>query len=47
MQWPPRSGRLQTFPEIDRVAWFDLATAASKIVRGQAALLERLAEARA
>lgn len=47
MQWPPRSGRLQTFPEIDRVAWFDLATAASKIVRGQAALLERLAQARA
>jgi len=46
MQWPPRSGRLQTFPEIDRVAWFDLATASSKIVRGQAALLERLAEAR-
>ena len=46
LQWPPRSGRLQTFPEIDRVAWFDLATASSKIVRGQAALLERLAEAR-
>ena len=46
MQWPPRSGRRQAFPEIDRVAWFDLATAAAKIVRGQAELLERLADAR-
>jgi predicted NUDIX family NTP pyrophosphohydrolase len=43
LQWPPRSGRLQSFPEVDRVAWFDLPTAATKIVRGQAELLERLA----
>lgn len=47
MQWPPRSGRTQTFPEVDRVAWFDLATAAGKIVGGQVALLERLADLRA
>lgn len=47
MQWPPRSGRLQSFPEVDRVAWFDLETAAAMIVRGQAELLERLAHARA
>ncbi len=46
LQWPPRSGRLQTFPEVDRVAWFDLDTAAAKIVRGQAELLERLAALR-
>jgi len=46
MQWPPRSGRRQAFPEIDRVAWFELATATAKIVRGQAELLERLAAAR-
>ena len=46
MEWPPRSGRRQAFPEIDRVAWFDLATAAAKIVRGQVELLERLAHAR-
>ncbi|MDP1848491.1 MAG: NUDIX domain-containing protein, partial [Solirubrobacteraceae bacterium] len=46
LQWPPRSGRTQTFPEVDRVAWFDLPTAAAKIVRGQVALLERLAELR-
>jgi predicted NUDIX family NTP pyrophosphohydrolase len=45
MQWPPRSGRLQEFPEIDRVSWFDLETAKSKIVAGQVALLERLADA--
>ena len=46
LEWPPRSGRRQEFPEVDRVAWFDLETAAAKIVRGQAALLERLAELR-
>ena len=44
LEWPPRSGRLETFPEIDRVAWFDLASARRKIVQGQAVLLERLAE---
>ncbi|MEA2142731.1 MAG: hypothetical protein QOI64_1161 [Solirubrobacteraceae bacterium] len=47
MQWPPRSGRMQAFPEVDRVAWLDLTTAAAKIVRGQVALLARLAELRA
>jgi len=46
LAWPPRSGRTQTFPEVDRVAWFDLSTAAAKIVRGQAELLERLAALR-
>jgi predicted NUDIX family NTP pyrophosphohydrolase len=43
LEWPPRSGRRQAFPEIDRVAWFDLATAERRIVKGQAELLERLA----
>ena len=47
LEWPPRSGRRQAFPEVDRVAWFDLPTAATKIVGGQVALLERLAELRA
>jgi len=46
MEWPPRSGRRQAFPEVDRVAWFDLETAAAKLVRGQVVLLERLADAR-
>lgn len=47
LQWPPRSGRTQSFPEVDRVAWFDLPTAATKLVAGQVPLLERLAAARA
>ena len=42
MEWPPRGGRMQSFPEIDRVAWFDLATAKAKIVKGQIPLLERI-----
>jgi len=40
MEWPPRSGRLQEFPEVDRAAWFDLQTAKSKINLAQIALLE-------
>ncbi|MGH2943935.1 MAG: NUDIX domain-containing protein [Solirubrobacteraceae bacterium] len=44
LEWPPRSGRRQAFPEVDRVAWFDLATARRKIVEGQAALLDRLSD---
>jgi predicted NUDIX family NTP pyrophosphohydrolase len=43
LEWPPRSGRRQTFPEVDRAEWFDLATARSKINEGQLPLLERLA----
>jgi predicted NUDIX family NTP pyrophosphohydrolase len=43
LQWPPRSGRMQQFPELDRVQWFDLATASVKMVTGQRALLDRLA----
>lgn len=46
LEWPPRSGRTQSFPEIDRVAWFDLDTARSKLVAAQAAFLDRLAESR-
>ena len=45
IEWPPRSGRRQSFPEIDRAAWFDLDTARSKIVAGQVVFLERLAAA--
>ena len=44
LEWPPKSGRMQAFPEIDRAAWFDLATAAEKIVVGQRVFLERIAE---
>lgn len=42
IEWPPRSGRLQSFPEIDRAAWFDLPTARTKIVKAQAVFLDRL-----
>ena len=42
MEWPPRSGRLGTFPEIDRVAWFSPADARRSINPGQVPLIERL-----
>jgi predicted NUDIX family NTP pyrophosphohydrolase len=42
MEWPRGSGRLQSFPELDRVAWFDLGTARAKLVAGQVAFLDRL-----
>jgi predicted NUDIX family NTP pyrophosphohydrolase len=42
MEWPPRSGRLQAFPEIDRVEWFPLDVARQKILAGQAPLLDEL-----
>ncbi len=42
MEWPPRSGRMQSFPEIDRIAWFGLAEARRKIIPAQAVLLNRL-----
>ncbi|MBA5221944.1 NUDIX domain-containing protein [Streptomyces griseoaurantiacus] len=44
MEWPPRSGRRQEFPELDRVRWFPLAEAHEVIVKAQAAFLDRLAE---
>jgi predicted NUDIX family NTP pyrophosphohydrolase len=44
MEWPPRSGRLREFPELDRVAWFGLERARAVIVTAQAAFLDRLAE---
>ncbi|MGM1065739.1 NUDIX domain-containing protein [Saccharothrix sp. Mg75] len=43
LEWPPRSGQLREFPEVDRVAWFPLVEARSKIVKGQRELLDRLA----
>ena len=44
MEWPPRSGKRQTFPEVDRAEWFTLAEAHEKINAGQRPLLERLAQ---
>jgi predicted NUDIX family NTP pyrophosphohydrolase len=42
IEWPPRSGRRQSFPEIDRAEWFTLPVAREKIIDGQRALLDRL-----
>jgi hypothetical protein len=42
MEWPPRSGRRQTFPELDRAACFDISEARQKILYGQAVFLELL-----
>jgi predicted NUDIX family NTP pyrophosphohydrolase len=43
MEWPPRSGRTETYPEVDRAAWFDLETARVKLNAGQVPLLDALA----
>ena len=45
LEWPPRSGRFQAFPEIDRAAWFTLGEAREKILPSQAPLLDLLEEA--
>lgn len=42
MEWPPKSGRMQSFPEIDRAEWFDMDEARRRILPGQAAFLDRL-----
>ncbi len=42
MEWPPRSGRQQAFPEVDRAAWFPLDEARLKILSGQVPLLEQV-----
>jgi predicted NUDIX family NTP pyrophosphohydrolase len=44
LEWPPKAGRMQTYPEIDRAEWFDLPAAHAKILEGQRPLLDRLAE---
>jgi predicted NUDIX family NTP pyrophosphohydrolase len=43
LEWPPRSGRKQSFPEIDRAAWFALDEAHRKVVAGQRPILDALA----
>jgi predicted NUDIX family NTP pyrophosphohydrolase len=43
MEWPPRSGRMQSFPEVDRGDWFRLEQARVKISESQLPLLEELA----
>ena len=45
LEWPPRSGRTQTFPEVDRAAWLALDAAREKLLPAQTPLLDRLVEA--
>jgi predicted NUDIX family NTP pyrophosphohydrolase len=45
MEWPPRSGRMREFPEFDRAAWFGIDAARERMVKAQAAFLDRLVEA--
>lgn len=44
LEWPPKSGKIQQFPEVDRGEWFNLTQGAVKINAGQGELLTRLAE---
>jgi predicted NUDIX family NTP pyrophosphohydrolase len=44
MEWPPRSGTMREFPEVDRAAWFSLDEARERILPAQAPLLDRVAE---
>jgi predicted NUDIX family NTP pyrophosphohydrolase len=44
VEWPPRSGRMQEFPEIDRAEWFGLDAARTKLVKGQVPFVDRFVE---
>jgi predicted NUDIX family NTP pyrophosphohydrolase len=44
LEWPPRSGRVATFPEIDKAEWMTLETARKKILPSQVPLLDRLVD---
>lgn len=45
MEWPPKSGRMQQFPEVDRAQWFNIAEARQRIIAGQLGLLDQLTAA--
>lgn len=42
LEWPPRSGKMCRFPEVDRAAWFEFETACRKVLPGQRPFLDRL-----
>jgi predicted NUDIX family NTP pyrophosphohydrolase len=42
LEWPKGSGKIREYPEIDRVGWFSVAAARSKLLKGQQPLLDRL-----
>ena len=44
IEWPPRSGRIEQFPEVDRAGWFEADTARRKLLPAQGAFIDRLEE---
>lgn len=42
MEWPPRSGKIRQFPEVDRASWFSLEEARKRILKGQMPLINQL-----
>ena len=44
LEWPPKSGRRQLFPEVDRAEWMPAGLAGQRLVKGQVAFIERLVE---
>jgi predicted NUDIX family NTP pyrophosphohydrolase len=44
LEWPPKSGKIQEFPEVDRGGWFSLPEARQKILKGQIPFLDKLEE---
>lgn len=42
LEWPPKSGNIQEFPENDRAAWFDIATSKQKLFKAQVEFIDRL-----
>jgi predicted NUDIX family NTP pyrophosphohydrolase len=44
LEWPPKSGKMQSFPEVDRAEWFGPDAARAKLNPGQVGLIDRLAE---
>jgi predicted NUDIX family NTP pyrophosphohydrolase len=42
MEWPPRSGQIRSFPEVDRAAWFTVAEARERLLHAQTTLIDRL-----
>ena len=45
MEWPPKSGQMQQFPEVDRAAWFSVSEAKKRILAGQAGFIDQLCTA--
>jgi predicted NUDIX family NTP pyrophosphohydrolase len=43
LEWPPKSGKTEQFPEVDRAGWFEIADARAKLLPGQHGFLDRLA----